>query len=218
MDRRARKRISKIETRLPKGKYVVVDVLSNGGERPVAPHARRHAAAVAAIVRFGRPKIDEPLAFAWKRTLLHHDIRIPDACENEVQFASPKLYSAIIKDAAEKDTFTEIFRTAPTWLLQFTWVRLDAYVLGFDLPSLSNKRARGRARLEDGHLLPQLPLGRMTDGPQCSPNSDDDEERCSELLTFIALEPYIDSQRFLGGPPTGQPMAWPASLNRPSRN
>jgi hypothetical protein len=206
MDRRARKRISKIESRLPKDKYIALsgtDILEMAVKDRWRDDARRHALAVAAIVRSGEPKIAEPLALAWKRTLLHHDIRIPDGCENEVQFASPELYSAIIEDADERERFAEIFRTAPTWLLRFTAIRFDAVVLGFDLPSLSNKRARGVG----GYLWPELPLGRMADSPRHSSNSDDDEEWCWALLTFRALEPYMDSQRVLGGPPTGQPSA-----------
>lgn len=150
--------------------------------------ARCHATAVAAIVRFGEPKIDEPLSLAWKRTLLHRDILIPDGCENEVQFASPKLYSA--KDA-ERYRFREILKTAPTWLLDFTWIRLDAFVLGFDLPSLSDKRTRGRARFSDGCLWPQLPLGKAADSPRRSSNSEDDEKFWRGVLMCRALEPYM---------------------------
>jgi hypothetical protein len=47
-------------------------------------------------------------------------------------------YSEIMEgghDEAEK--FTEIFKTAPSWLLKFTSTFLDAKLLKFDLPDLS---------------------------------------------------------------------------------
>jgi hypothetical protein len=207
MDRRARKRISKLKSRLAKSNLVVhsgADILQMAVKDRWRSDAQYHATAVAAIVRFGKPKIDEPLALAWKRTLLHHDIRIPDACESEVHFASPELYSAIIEGADERERFTEIFRTAPMWLLRFTWIRFDAFVLGFDLPSLSSKPAWGMDGLADAYRWPQLPMRKMTDGRRSSPNSEDDEEWCFALLTFRGLEPYIGSRRVLGGTPTGQ--------------
>jgi hypothetical protein len=140
MDRRARKRISKIESRLSRAQKLVVysgaDIFEMAVKDRWCSDAQHHMTAVAAIAKFGEPKIDEPLELAWQRTLLRHNISIPDGCKNDLQFASQELHSAIIGDT------DEIFSSAPTWLLDFTWMRCDAYVLGLVLPTLSGKPTR----------------------------------------------------------------------------
>ena len=46
--------------------------------------------------------------------------------ERELLIAYQQLYPAIMKDANETERFTEIFRTAPMWLLEFTSMTLGA--------------------------------------------------------------------------------------------
>jgi hypothetical protein len=60
--------------------------------------------------------------------------------------------------------FAEVFRSAPIWLLQFTWTFLDAKVLKFDLPDLSEASQWGKLGLLDAQRWPMLPVGVMTDG------------------------------------------------------
>src|SRR5271157_4707385 len=101
-----------------------------------------HATAVAAIVIYGQPRIDEPLVRAWARTLRHNRITIRNEYgrayeyepgheheygaelefeyERELKAASHELRPIIMKGANETEKFTEIFRAAPVWLLQFT--------------------------------------------------------------------------------------------------
>lgn len=144
------------------------------------PGARLHATAVAAIVICGEPKIDEPLIRAWVRTLRHHGIIVKNeyeyehghqheyesesGYERELEVANAELYPAIMKGANEPKKFTEIFRTAPVWLLKFTWMKWDADLLKFDLPEMSDKQIWGKKGVKDLLRWPLLPLGVMTDG------------------------------------------------------
>jgi hypothetical protein len=157
----------------------------------IREEARLHATAVAAIVISGEPKIDEPLKCAWARTLAHYKIDSEDCTLNsdaedstlnnhhELR-AAEKMYPAIVPDpdyerphywwdpsivhAPESARFTEIFRTAPVWLLQFTGMRLDAPVLEFDLPDISAELTWGMEGAEDSKRWPRLPLGTMAAG------------------------------------------------------
>jgi hypothetical protein len=156
---------------------------------------RLHATAVAAIVISGKPKIDEPLVRAWERTLAYHKIdqqawtpnNIPEEDAEEALpelRAAERMYPVIVDDpdygrpqywwdpgivhAPQSARFTEIFRTAPVWLLQFTWIRLDAPVLEFDLPNISAELLWGVEGVKDSKRWPRLPLGTMAAGdPVC---------------------------------------------------
>ena len=73
-----------------------------------------------------------------------------------------------IVHAPESARFTEIFRTAPVWLLQFTRIWLDAPVLEFDLPDISAELLWGVEGVKDAKRWPRLPLGTMAAGdPVC---------------------------------------------------
>jgi hypothetical protein len=160
------------------------------------PKALLHANAVAAVVIYGQPRIDEPLVRAWARTLRHNLIIIRNEYgrayeyepgheheygagfkfeyERELKAASHELRPIIMKGANETEKFTEIFRTAPVWLLEFTCMRSDAWLLNFDLPEMSEKQVWGERGLEDMLRWPLLPLGMMTDGdplPEVAPES-----------------------------------------------
>jgi hypothetical protein len=67
------RRILRIEQTVPTAKKKREETL-----RAFTSHARLHATAIAAIVKVGEPKIDEPLSCAWKRTLDHYEIRPGD--------------------------------------------------------------------------------------------------------------------------------------------
>jgi hypothetical protein len=150
--------------------------------------ARLHATAVAAVVISGEPKIDEPLVRAWERTLAHHRLDIEDSTLNNYAEdrarpelrAAEKMYPVIVEDpdygrphsgwdprivhAPESARFTEIFRTAPVWLLQFTNIRLDAWLLKFDLPDISAEPVWGTEGVKDSKRWPRLPSGTMAAG------------------------------------------------------
>ena len=70
---------------------------------------RRHASSI------------EPLKRAWARALQHYGIDV-----NTDQTAAAQRLLPIIKgDGDESARFTEIFRTTPVWLLQFTGMAMD---------------------------------------------------------------------------------------------
>ena len=65
-----------------------------------------------------------------------------------------------MQGANETERFTKIFQTAPIWLLEFTWMRLDASVLKFELPRMSDKQVWGYEGLKEMILRwPSFPLG-----------------------------------------------------------
>src|SRR5256885_9741602 len=116
--------------------------------------ARRHATAVAAILLSGHPRVNEPLNRAWARALRHHGI------DNKDQIAAAQqLFPIIVGGRNQSARFTEIFRTSPVWLLQFTGMALDARLLKFDLPDVSDTLRWGSAGYEDARRWPLLPVG-----------------------------------------------------------
>ena len=69
-----------------------------------------------------------------------------------------------IVHARELARFTEIFRTAPVWLLQFTHIDFDAPIFEFDLPDMSAELIWGMEGVKDLKRWPLLPLGTMAAG------------------------------------------------------
>jgi hypothetical protein len=147
--------------------------------------ARHHATAVAAMVLSGEPKIDEPLIRPWARTLAHHQQVPPrhkliwqlfgsdEALEKAVQDstlrdyadATASMYPIIMNGAKEERArFTEIFSTAPIWLLTYTFTKIDAKLLEFDLPDLSAAPQWGEIGHRGLSRWPRLPVGVMTEG------------------------------------------------------
>jgi hypothetical protein len=172
MDRRLRHRIRKIE-------QLLSDLRKEREEKKKKDdgmylrHARFHATAVAAIVLSGEPKIDEPLVEAWTRALQHYGISASQEYRMDLRYgmnlkpptrigdqveAAEKLFRVIIGREEEAAKFTEIFRTAPTWLLAFTGTFFDAAWLKFDLPHKPLRAKWGRAGLEESWGWPLLPL------------------------------------------------------------
>lgn len=230
MDRSLQQRIEKVEKLLSKAEESVSLALKKRAEWYAEladrkrPEALAHATAVAALVLYGEPKIDEPLRWAWVRTLHHYGITIKDGYgriykseheheyndedgdyeydyeydyKSELMIAHPQLYPAIMKDANETEKFTEIFRTAPIWLLEFTWMRLDASFLKFDLPEMSNKQVWGEEGLKQFLRWPRLPRGMMTDGDlvadvvlekQVSPADEEEYRQNRRIKDFIARD------------------------------
>jgi hypothetical protein len=212
MDRSLRQRALKVEKLVSNSEAIVSLAVKKEHQAALEememlrPKALLHATAVAAVVIYGEPKIEEPLIRAWRRTLQHLRIIIRDEygreyqqdhprdeCGREYQEEDPRLsrqfresrykrefeaaarelYPIIIAGGNEIDKFTEVFKTAPIWFLEFTWMRLDASVLKFELPRMSDKQVWGEEGLKDMLLRwPSLPLGRMTDGdliPEVAP-------------------------------------------------
>jgi hypothetical protein len=132
--------------------------------------ARCHATAVAAIVLSGQPRVDEPLNRAWARALQHHGIDI----NKDQKAAAEQLYPIIMGGEKKSERFTEIFRTAPVWLLQFTGMVIDSRFLSLQLPDLSPTTRWGSAGYEEARRWPLIPSGMMAAG---DPIPDSDERR-----------------------------------------
>lgn len=133
--------------------------------RSLPTHARRHATAVAAILLAGEPKVDEPLIRAWISALQHYGISVKDPTEKSEQIsAAQHLFPLIVGQETSSAKFTEIFKSAPDWLLQFTRTTLDAWPLNFRLPHTEVKLKWGSVGFEDAERYPYLPLGVMTAG------------------------------------------------------
>ncbi len=154
------------------------------------PLVRQHATAVAAIAQYGEPKIDEPLVRAWERVLAYYRTKIDGSLpsldeipavegdyDDDALEAVGKIYRHLIGDPGcgscwdsglvhepESARFTEIFRTAPVWLLEFTKISWDAAVLEFDLPDMSAELVWGAEGVKDAERWPRLPLGTMGAG------------------------------------------------------
>ena len=191
MDRSLQARIRKIERSLSGAEELVSHELKKRADEQAEwikqrrPEARLHATAVAAIVIAGEPKIDEPLLHAWMRGLRNLDIRpvneygrefrqlgeheFPEELWDyrahwELRAAYDTFYPRLMGGENEAQKFTEVFRNAPIWLLEFTWMRWDARYLEFQLPRLADKQTWGEDGFEDSLKWPLLPLGVMTAG------------------------------------------------------
>jgi hypothetical protein len=186
MDRNLSQRIRNVEKLLSKAEEIVSAARRKDEEwlaywvEISRPKALLHATAVAAIVISRKPKIDEPLIRAWVRTLRHygitvkneygreyqyetgheHEYRFESDYERELKAAHSILYPAIMNGANETEKFTEIFRTAPAWLLEFTHMEVDAMLLKFDLPEMSEKQIWDEESFKNSRW-PLLPLGMM---------------------------------------------------------
>jgi hypothetical protein len=240
MNRSLQRRVARAERLLPQALKRRLKRREQDKQR-VAYLARIHATAVAGIVLHGDPKIDEPLAPAWARTVANFekadislrtaDMILPDlaflceylrerkkpeavghsvadskrndvgnedvdpmkptpdswadyvAAAEDYATASEKMYLRIIKSAGknESERFTEIFRTAPPWLLNFTSIRIDAELLQFELPDLSTAP---KMSLSDPYGWPMLPTGAMTAGDPASTK----ETNVSDEEVLFALE------------------------------
>jgi len=128
--------------------------------------ARDHATAVSAIVLAGQPQIEEPLGQAWARALQHYDVDVssdPGSLKGQVE-AAQRLISKIVGYDRKTSRLTEIFKTAPGWLLRFTAMQFDAAILDFRLPHKSESIKWGTAGYEESQQWPLLPSGTMADG------------------------------------------------------
>jgi hypothetical protein len=154
---------------------------------PIQAHL--HATALAAIVLSGKPKIDEPLKYAWSRALQHYGINLVGSItswKGQVE-AAQRLFPIIMEGKNRSERFTEIFMAAPVWLLQFSAMPWDARVLKFQLPNLPQIFKWGTTGFEDMRRWPLLPLGTMMAGDPIS-NSDLGRRVCITFLCQI-MEP-----------------------------
>jgi hypothetical protein len=107
--------------------------------------------------------------------------------------ATQRLYPIVMNGAnEERARFTEIFSAAPVWLLTYTFTRIDAGLLKFDLPDLSAAPQWGEIGLRGAlRRLPMLPVGVMTEG---------DPIAKGEIDPSLSAEDYFFALRMLDKP------------------
>jgi hypothetical protein len=240
MTRRVQRRLSQAESRLP----AALERQRKRREQLKLNYttvAFIHATAVAAIVLYGNPKIDEPLIRAWVRAVDYHksgarlaklfpDL-FPRACAadsfdedkagrseewgEDQEARANKLLNKPLEEAwkdyvdatdsmrlvrgpeREVAKFAKVFRSAPIWLLQFTWTFLDAKLLQFDLPDLSGASQWGKVGLRDAWRWPMLPVGVMSEGDPIPAQETD-----------ASADPSIDELLFALEATNRPPWAW----------
>ena len=163
---------------------------------------------MAAIVLSGQPKIDEPLIQAWTRALQHYGVQPLPQDEiyfddrsrlNKQNVAAQKLVFEILGGAKESERFTEIFRTAPDWLLHFTQTHLDSGFLQLGpLAKIPFTPKWGSTGYEESLGWPLVPLGTMMGG---DPVSDEDARRWPHPLrsTNKETETIPDCENIVSG-------------------
>jgi hypothetical protein len=102
------------------------------------------------------------------------------------EHAADKMVSEITGGAgAEAARFSEIFKTAPAWLLKFSFIRLDAKILKFDVPNLAAAPEFGELGLRDALRWPLLPLGTVAEGDPIAQQRDHSVST-DDLLEILA--------------------------------
>jgi hypothetical protein len=127
-----------------------------------------NAAVLAFIIRYGDPKIGEPLSCAWERftntdvwkeccdnwddpafiTGLYHG---PPYGRDDVLVLGSYLRHELIArfpGATEKKKLERVFASAPPWLIWFTFGDYTAALLGFSIPDLSSVAGFARSKAD----------------------------------------------------------------------
>jgi hypothetical protein len=126
------------------------------------------------------------------RALRHYGISVKQTggMADQVAAAEQQLSRIIVGGGDESARFTEIFKTAPVWLLQFTRMTLDACLLKFELPNIKQELRWGSVGYKEARQWPSLPYGTMTSGDSIPQN---DERRVWISIACIATMPVINS-------------------------
>ncbi len=131
--------------------------------------AAGHAAILAFLVRYGDPRIDEPLSRACQRVsesdvwhtccakYLYHFIRRGRAFpfkpydRDSASCIDMPLRHMVISNfcgRSEKDKLNAVFSTAPPWLIWYTFGDYTARLLGLKIPDLSTVRGFARSKAD----------------------------------------------------------------------
>jgi hypothetical protein len=161
--------------------------------------AHFHAIAVAAVVLYGEPKMEEPLRVAHSRMQEKLDKEFAAAADEWwIREGEEELHPTLrarflyapfmfnnLRGGNNNLKFERIFSEAPAWLLKFTGIEWDAKLLGFKLRKLVGTPALGREARRDRNKWPSLPEGTIDAGGPCSepdePWEKIVERRCHEL-------------------------------------
>lgn len=154
---------------------------------PFRRSARDIVANLSCLILYGEPKINEPLRNAWERcresaawracrekhrgldTNGEEDVTPfdrPGVCRIAKYFR--EFFLPDLPGADEIGKYSLIFKEAPPWLLWFTNADVEAYILGIELPGLSEVSCFARGKWLVEHLPPGpfelRPLPRLGDG------------------------------------------------------
>src|SRR5262249_46870454 len=114
-----------------------------------------HATKLATLILHGDPKIDEPLAIAWERALDYLGLSgthlVLSETSHELLYYRLRAALEDVPGDTEIDKLAHIFRSAPSWLLDFCMARVDCWRLGIEILGAQNPHrnlaGRGVARL-----------------------------------------------------------------------
>jgi hypothetical protein len=129
-----------------------------------------HATKLVTLILHGDPQIDEPLAIAWERALAHLGL---SGTPQELLHSRLRAVLEDLPGDTEIAKFAHIFRSAPSWLLDFCFASIDCLLLGIELPKSSEPAPQYG---HDGHRdawdsWPDLPTGTIGAGrPIPKPN------------------------------------------------
>ena len=144
--------------------------------------AEDHSMCVAGIVRVGNAQCDEPLKDAWERTLNHFEIEVTDPFSlRGQQMAALRLKQVMLEGKDPKPHFTELFAPAPGWLLRFTRIGFDSFLLGYQPPHPWGKEKWGIIGFDAARCWPALPLTTMGSGDPIAENDYTRQIECSLL-------------------------------------
>src|SRR5262249_6707596 len=162
MSRITRRRLSRLEKRLAS------EVAERKRREPELMARRRqdalyHATKLVTLILHGHPQIDEPLAIAWERALGHLGL---SGTPQELFYRLRAAFADLPGDT-EIAKFAHVFRSAPSWLLDFCDASLDCFLLGIELPKSSEPAPEyGRDGLREADdAWPDLPKGTIGAGP-----------------------------------------------------
>ncbi len=122
-----------------------------------------HATKLVTLILHGDPRIEEPLAIAWRRAL--SGLGLADTPPARLPALLRAQVIASLPGNTENDKFGGVLSSAPPWLLAFCMASIDGYVLGIDLPKDSEPSPEpGCDALEDMEAWPDLPTGTLAAG------------------------------------------------------
>jgi hypothetical protein len=180
--------------------------------REVRRGAVAHATLIALLARYGNPRLGEPLSCAYARfakselwalfrqkflpdrTILPDDVECSFPCtRDQVTIMGDKLRHfaiATFPGADEKEKLNRVLRSAPPWLLWFTFADYSAKLLAVSLPDLSTVSRFERSK-EIFHGWWGLPQGAYECRPW--PHGIDGEALARTDLSMLGLEAKQDA-------------------------
>jgi hypothetical protein len=190
MNLTTRRRLSRLEKR-------VASVVAERKRRePEEMEWRRqaalyHARKLAKLILHGDPQIDEPLAIAWERARGHLGLSgTPEELFHYQRFRVVVVGPHGDTEIAEIAKFAHVFRSAPSWLLDFCHASVDCFLLGIELPKSSEPAPQyGRDGLrEAGDSWPDLPKGTIGAGRHIPRSNASPPLSAEEVLDLLRLQ------------------------------